>query len=186
MWPWGHLAVGYLLYSALARWRFDRPPGEAAALAVLFGTQFPDLIDKPLAWTVGLIPSGRSLAHSLLTASVVCALVWMYARHRGYPLFGVAFAVGYISHLFADALAPLAGGQYAYVAYLGWPVLAQPSYDTSAGFVGHLADITISPLLLFGVALIVLALSVWLRDGHPGLSVLRGWLVSWRQSGTGP
>jgi hypothetical protein len=182
MWPWGHLAVGYLLYSALARWRFDRPPGDAAALLVAVGTQFPDLIDKPLAWTFHLLPSGRSLAHSLLTAIVVCVLVGIYFRRRGQQRLATAFAIGYVSHLFADALSPLLSGQYQYVAYLGWPLLDLPPYDTGTGFIGHFTSIELTPLMLAGFVFIVLGLAVWLRDGRPGLSVLRGWLVSWRRA----
>ena len=71
MWPWGHLAVGYLVYSGLSRWRFGRLPGSVATLAVALGTQLPDLVDKPLAWTVNVLASGRSLAHSLDRKSVV-------------------------------------------------------------------------------------------------------------------
>ena len=182
MWPWGHLAVGYLLYSAFARWRFDRPPGSGAALLVALGTQFPDLVDKPLAWTFHLLPGGRSLGHSLLTATVVCALWFWVARRRGRAALGVAFAVGYVSHLFTDAIVPLLNGQYRYVAYLGWPLLDLPPYDTGVGFVERFASMEFTPLMLFEFALVALALAVWLRDGRPGLSVLRGWLVSWRRA----
>ncbi|HET7325515.1 MAG TPA: metal-dependent hydrolase, partial [Halococcus sp.] len=111
MWPWGHLAVGYLLYSAFARRRFDRPPDDAAALCVAVGTQFPDIVDKPLAWTFHLLPSGRSFAHSLLTAAIVCGVVGWYAHRREQPHVATAFAVGYVSHLFTDALSPLLGGE---------------------------------------------------------------------------
>ena len=180
MWPWGHLAVGYLLYSALARWRFDRSPADHAALFVLFGTQFPDLIDKPLAWTFQLLPSGRSLGHSLLTAIVVCALVWWYARRHGYALPALGFAVGYVTHLLTDAIAPLLGGQYAYMAFLGWPLLSLPPYDTGVGFLERFASIEVTIPMLTEFGLVALALVIWLRDGRPGLAVLRGWLSSWR------
>lgn len=180
MWPWGHLAVGYLIYTALSRWRFDEPPSGAATLAVAFGTQFPDLVDKPLAWTFQILPSGRSLAHSLFTVAIVCVLVHMYARRHGRARLAVAFAVGYITHPFADALSPLLAGEYAYVRYLGWPLLDQPVYDTSRGFVAHFAEVEPTPLMLVGAFLAAFALFVWVRDGRPGLAQLRGWLRSWR------
>ena len=176
MWPWGHLAVGYLVYAALSRWRFDEPPSAAATLAVAVGTQFPDLVDKPLAWTFHVLPSGRSLAHSLLTVAVVCVLVYVYARRNGLGRPALAFAVGYISHPFADALSPLLAGEYEYIRYLGWPVLDQPPYDTSRGFGAHLADLEPSSLVLAGTFLVGFALLVWLRDGRPGLAALREWL----------
>lgn len=182
MWPWGHLAVGYLLYSALARWRFDRPPGNAATLFVLFGTQFPDLVDKPLAWTFHLLPSGRSLGHSLLTAAVVCVLLFWITHRRERAAFAIAFAVGYVSHLLTDAIVPLFNGQYQYIAYLVWPLLELPLYDTGIGFLERFANMEFTPFLLVQFVLVALALVVWLRDGRPGLSVLRGWLGSWRRA----
>ena len=60
MWPWGHLALGYLLHSPLARARFGRPPTDRATLLLVIGTQLPDLVDKPLAWWLGVLPAGRS------------------------------------------------------------------------------------------------------------------------------
>jgi len=180
MWPWGHLAVGYLLYAGFTRWRFDRSPQGGATLAVLFGTQFPDLVDKPLAWTFHLLPSGRSLAHSLLTATLVCVLVWLFVRWHGHSILGTGFAIGYVSHLFADALSPVLAGEYRYVSYLGWPVLDQPSYDTSMGFAAQFAGISLTPLFVLQLVLGAFAIALWFRDGCPGLAILRGWLGSWR------
>ena len=48
MWPWEHLAIGYLAYSLLGRLAWRRPPTVGTAITVAFGTQFPDLVDKPL------------------------------------------------------------------------------------------------------------------------------------------
>jgi hypothetical protein len=76
MWPWGHLALGYLLYSPFARARFGRPPTDRATLLLAFGTQLPDLVDKPLAWRLDVLPAGRTLGHSLLSVVAVSALVY--------------------------------------------------------------------------------------------------------------
>ena len=48
MWPWEHLTIGYLAYSLLSRLAWRRPPTVGTAITVAFGTQFPDLVDKPL------------------------------------------------------------------------------------------------------------------------------------------
>jgi len=74
MWPWGHAAVGYLAYSLGYR-ASDRRLTGAAVIALGVGTQFPDLIDKPLGWTFGVLPGGRTLAHSLLTVAVVAVVL---------------------------------------------------------------------------------------------------------------
>ena len=40
-------------------------------LALAIGTQLPDLIDKPLTYQFAVLPSGRSLGHSLFFAAVL-------------------------------------------------------------------------------------------------------------------
>jgi membrane-bound metal-dependent hydrolase YbcI (DUF457 family) len=176
VWPWGHLAVGYVLYSVLVRVRLDRSPDGVAALIVAFSTQFPDLVDKPLAWTFGVLTSGRSLAHSLLTATVVIALIAWYARRRDRSELAVAFAVGYLSHLFGDALGPLLDGEYVYLSSLGWPLLPPPPYTHEGGILAHFQGLTFTAMSVFEIALMVAVFGLWLRDGVPGLAVLRSWL----------
>ena len=184
MWPWGHLAVGYLVYSGLSRWRFGRLPGSVATLAVAFGTQLPDLVDKPLAWTVSVLASGRSLAHSLLTAVVVCGFVVWYARRTDHSTIGVAFAVGYLSHPFADGMLSFVAGDFPDLTYLVWPLLDLPPYETEQSFAAHLLSIEVTPFFLFQLVLVALAFVVWDRDGRPGLAALRGWLLTWRERAT--
>ena len=58
MWPWGHLAAGYPVYTAYTRLHTGDPPADVPALVALLGTQLPDLVDKPLA----VLPTVRSLS----------------------------------------------------------------------------------------------------------------------------
>jgi membrane-bound metal-dependent hydrolase YbcI (DUF457 family) len=194
MWPWGHLAVGYLLYSPLARTRFERPPDAQAILLLTFGTQFPDLVDKLLAWELDVLPAGRTLAHSLLTVAVVTTLVYAYSKRRGSTDLGLAFAVGYVSHPFADALFPLLNGQYQYAAYLFWPLFGLPSWvgmrivlveplEVLLGAEPIDVDITIH--ILTELALVALAVRTWRRDGAPAVAALRNRLDSTREPGSG-
>jgi hypothetical protein len=60
------VAVGYLAYSLGRRGPCDRPPVSAGVVALLVGTQAPDLIDEPLVMWLRLLSSGRRLGHSLL------------------------------------------------------------------------------------------------------------------------
>lgn len=175
MWPWGHLAVGYACYSAFARVRYGRGPTGLPALAAVFGTQFPDLVDKPLAWSFGVLPSGRSLAHSLLVAGVVLLLVGIYCRRRDHSELAVAFGVGYCSHLAGDAIGPVLAGRYAFASFLAWPLLPPPPYGDEGGFLAHFASLDFSPWVLaqFGLALAVTIL--WVLDGAPGLGVFGSW-----------
>lgn len=173
MWPWAHLAVGYLVYTASTHARRGRSPTGLATLAVAGGTQLPDAIDKPLAWTVGVLPSGRSLAHSLLVASLVVAVAFAVARRYDRQSLATAFGAGYLSHLAADGLQSLVAGEYVYLSYLGWPVLPPPPYGVEQGFVGHVTSVTFTPYFAFQLALTAVAGVAWWRDARPGLVPLR-------------
>lgn len=174
MWPLGHLVSGYLVYSLGRRVARRPPPSTLAVLILAFGTQFPDLVDKPLAWSFGVLPSGRSLAHSLIVATVVCALVVrVAARYRRGEL-GVAFAVGYLAHLPGDAVGALRNENFERLSFLLWPVLPSPDYGTEPSFATHLAafEFALTPLITLELAVAGLAFLLWLSDGMPGVDLL--------------
>lgn len=173
MWPWEHLALGYLLLSLTWRlWGRDVDGWAAASLAL--GTQAPD-VDKALAWLVGVLPAGRSLLHSVFALAVVTAVVLVVAAHRERLAAGAAFVLGYASHLFGDALPKLLAGNYEGLTFLLWPVLPLPPYDGFESVKGSLFELAASPetylttasyrtLILFGVVV------VWMDDGFPGVA----------------
>lgn len=180
MWPWEHLAFGYVLLSATLHVARDRSPGGVEAGAVVLATQFPDLVDKPLSWGFGLFPSGYAIGHSLLLAVPLSAAVAGLARRRGWPGAGVAFVVGYASHLAGDVLSPfLSGGPLAFERLL-WPVATFAPYETSRGFVGRFtlyvgryaaeaAEPSNLPYLAAYVAVFLGVAFLWLTDGAPGV-----------------
>ena len=73
--PLGHAALAYLLYSGLVLSRTRRRPRYLACVPLAVGSQFPDLVDKPLAY-VGVLSYGRSLAHSVFAFVLVSGVVW--------------------------------------------------------------------------------------------------------------
>ena len=144
MWPWEHAAVGYLALSALTLLVWRRWPIRNETVVLVVATQLPDLVDKPLAWTFGLLPTGRSLAHSLLTAAVLVAVASvLVARYDRRALAGV-FGVGYLSHLLADLPAAVVGGDLSGATYLLWPVLQSPVYQTEPSFAAHVSGIAVT------------------------------------------
>lgn len=173
MWPWAHAAVGYLLYTLFVRVRSRRRPAGPAVLVLALGTQLPDLVDKPLAWYVPVLPTGRSLAHSLLVGGLVVALVFAYARRTDRTHLGTAFAVGYLSHPLADGLHPFVQGEWHFLAYLAWPVLPSPEYEGPESVLTRLAQLEPTPSFLFGLALTAVAALLWARHGYPGLETIR-------------
>jgi hypothetical protein len=175
MLPWGHAAVGYLLLSGSDRLRGTRPTA-ASTIAVLVATQIPDLIDKPLAYTVPILPNGRSLAHSLLTGSIVLAAIVALLLLLGLGRLVFPVALGYLSHPVMDALDPAVSGEP--VGYLAWPVIPPIEYaDSPDSILGILLDTDpLAPMFLLQFGLVLAALAVWHRDGRPGLSLVRTWL----------
>ncbi|WP_137286149.1 metal-dependent hydrolase [Halorussus salinisoli] len=172
MWPWGHLAVGYLLYTAFVHLRARRAPDGYATVALAFGTQFPDLVDKPLAWTFGLIPNGRSLTHSLLIAVVVILVVQALLRRFDRETVATAFGVGYLSHLLGDVLYPVATGDLYSLGFLAWPVVPAIEYATEPSFAAHLRGLSLSSFVAIEGGVALLVFGIWLYDGAPGLRVV--------------
>lgn len=176
MWPWGHLAVGYLGYVGWARYRgVSQEP--LAVVAVAVGTQFPDLIDKPLAWTVPVLPSGRSLAHSALTASLILFTIHRVSKRFNRQRSATAFAIGYLTHIFSD-LGPqtitglLTGdvSQLQWTTYLLWPILPAPPYPNDSSFAEHLTAFALDPFVAAQFGLATVAAAVWIYSGTPGLA----------------
>ena len=167
MWPWGHLAFGYVAYSLYRRLARREPPTDRGALAAAFGTQFPDLVDKPLAWWVGVIPNGRSLTHSVITATLIALVVYLVAARAERRSLAVAFAVGYASHLVGDSFGSLLGGTPERLAFLLWPLLPPVRYDDGE-LLAHLLGIELTPLFAAEFVFLVGALALWYLDGLPG------------------
>lgn len=177
MWPWGHLAVGYLSYTLFSRVGIGRSPTASTTLAVAVGTQFPDLIDKPLAWTFGILASGRSLAHSLLIASAVIVLVSLVSRRQKRSSLAIAFGIGYLSHLVADAVLPLARGEYQFITFLGWPITRPPLDSEKMSFISQFMSMEFTPFFILQLVLVGVAAIVWWYDDAPGLQRLRRWTI---------
>jgi len=184
MWPWEHLAFGYVLYSLYTHLRHGESPRGLPVLALAFATQFPDLVDKPLAWTLHVLPGGRTLAHTLFVALPLSAGAILVARRERLPAVGTAFAVGYLSHLLGDVVYPLALGLPVGVGFLFWPVVPAPTGGVEHGVVEllrryatqYLADMAPGRLFVYvglELGLLLGAFGLWIRDGLPGVDSLR-------------
>jgi len=185
MWPWGHLAAAYLVYVAYSRIRYRHRPTEATAILVALGSQLPDLIDKPLAWTLAVLPAGRSLAHSLLVLGPLLAAAYLFARRRDRALdretrregarapLVVAVGIGAVVHSLTDALYPAIEGEFAALAFLAWPAADLPPPTDTQSFIGQFAQMALTPEFAFELLLVALALAVWARQDYPGLDTVR-------------
>jgi hypothetical protein len=168
--PWGHAAAGYLVYTARCRARTGTVPEGAAVLALAVGTQFADLLDKPFAWYLSVLPSGRSLGHSVFTAIVLLAVVHRVATHYHRAELSIAFAVGHVLHLAGDTVYPIVQGEPGRLRFLLWPALSQ---GTGTGgdhtIIETLIELTLSVGGAIELLLFVAATGLWLSHRAPGL-----------------
>ena len=176
MWPLGHVAVAYLCYTAATRARFDAPPAHVPALLLVLGSQFPDLVDKPLAWYLTVLPTGRSLAHSLLLLVPLTTTLYLIGRQYDRSEYGVAFGIGAISHTFADVL-PMLWNSTTRPNQLLWPIVPVEPYEGGPPTIlGLLRDSLSDPYFLTELALAAVAFVYWRRHGYPGLEPIRATL----------
>lgn len=125
------------------------------------GSQFPDLIDKPLAHQFGVIPSGRVFIHSLPFAIPIAACVIAYGWQTDRPRVAGVFVVTYLLHLLGDTYQVLRTGQIP--ADLLWPFVAaqqRPEVPFWAGVDG----VNVRLWTVFSVAVLVVTLGVVVRD----------------------
>lgn len=169
MQPVVHLAVGYLCYAGYTRWKHGREPTDVPALVAVFGAGLADLIDKPL-YAVGFVPVGRTIGHSLLVA-VLILLVWTLAVGRDQRTLGVAFAIGYLSHIATDVPWHVLSGDLDELGFLLWPITEMPAY-TGVKPLGTVAGIEVTTLWLEALVLGV-GIALWWFDGRPGLGAIR-------------
>ena len=179
MWPWEHLAVGYVAVSLALRLA-GRRVDDGVALVVVLGSQFPDLIDKPLAWSFAVIPSGSSLDHSILVAVPLSALLVAVSYRRGNTALGVAFALGYLLHLPGDVLyGALTLGQPPSWGAILWPVVPKAPGSAPTGLIEEtlsyasvylefLASPAAARYLALEATILLSALGMWILDGVPG------------------
>ena len=190
MWPWTHLAIGYLLYSISVHALLRRPPCERAALTLAVATQFPDFVDKPLAWLLGVVP-GHSVAHSLFIVGPFILAGMIAAGYDNRPEVGAAWAVGYLSHLVGDVFSPMAVLEMDIdLGFLFWPVISVPM-STHGGFIQTVLyyatesiAFVFSPLgvlfLAAEMSILSAAVAVWMYDGYPGWSMVTTYLLNTR------
>lgn len=155
--PINHVLLALLPVGAYALVRHRRLPSGPLVLTAVFAGLFADIVDKPLAWTFGLVPSGRMVAHSLVISLplLVCLLVIAYRTDRLH--YGVAFTWGHLAHIAGDFYPLLQQGRsYYYGPNLFWP-LKQANPDRNPGFANHTPALGVELLAELAVLALILA-----------------------------
>lgn len=175
MLPWEHAAFAYVLYSVWVHARRAERPGGLPVLVVGVASVLPDLVDKPLGWWLGMLPS-IGLGHSVFFAVPLVLLAWAFAGGR----YALPLGVGLGTHLAGDVFfKAVAGGTLEY-EFMFWPLIDKPASEGGnflAQFqywMAHYVEFVTSPegmaYLGFELVLLGTALVLWVYDGFPGLA----------------
>lgn len=125
MFPHEHLLVALFPILAYVGVRDRQFPTRGVVFAMVIGSQFPDLVDKPLAHQFGVLPSGRVFMHSLPFAIPIALCVVAYGWQTDRRRVAGAFVISYFLHLLGDTYHALLTGRIP--PDLFWPfVTAQP------------------------------------------------------------
>lgn len=154
--PTNHVLVALLPVVAYSLLRYRRLPSGSIVLTAVFAGLFADIVDKPLAWTFGIIPSGRMLAHSIVISIPLLVVLLVVAYRTDRLPYAVVFTWGHLSHLAGDFYPVLSqGSNYYYYPNMFWPLMsANP--DRNPGFSGHAPTMGTETMIEFTVlALIV-------------------------------
>ncbi|ELZ44577.1 putative membrane-bound metal-dependent hydrolase [Halorubrum coriense DSM 10284] len=125
------------------------------------GSQFPDLVDKPLAHQFGVLPSGRVFIHSLPFALPIAGGVLAYGLYTERPRVAGAFVVAYLSHLLGDTYRRLFAGQIP--SDLLWPFVAAQQRPTVPFWAG-VNGINVRLWTAFSTVVIGATLIIVMRD----------------------
>ena len=130
---------------------------------VFVGSQFPDLIDKPLALELGLIPTGRVFMHSLPTALPVLLVVAWYGWRTRRSHLSAGFIFSHLSHILADNYRVLAGPEPSIPPDILWP-LTQATPRPALPYWAGANSINIHLWTLFSVTVLGLCVYIVIMD----------------------
>jgi membrane-bound metal-dependent hydrolase YbcI (DUF457 family) len=166
--PIEHFIVAFLPAFAYVVVRDQGLPSRALSFVVFVGSQFPDIVDKPLAHVLVIIPSGRVFMHSLPFAIPISAIVLAYGWWTDRPRVAGGFVFAYLLHLFGDNRRVLLEGSIP--PDLLWPFVApkpRPVVPYWAGVNGiNLYLWTVFSVVVLSVTVVVVGrdVAIQIRD----------------------
>lgn len=182
MWPWDHVALGYLLFASIRYVRGWPKPTAGVTAVVVIGSQLPDLIDKSLAWSLEVFSTGIAFGHSLWFLGMLAVLTGAAGVRYGRRSLPAALTIGVCSHLIGDVVFAVAVGSAMTYELVLWPIVTA-SPDPQVGMIASILFNWHEFLaflhrprgrwyLLAEVGLLLVAIGVWSRDGAPGFTEL--------------
>jgi membrane-bound metal-dependent hydrolase YbcI (DUF457 family) len=177
MWPPGHLGIGYCIAAGWSGWQTGEEPTDRTVQLCLVGSLLPDLVDKLLAWGLGILPGGRTLTHSLLVLVPLFATTLALARPSEQSEIGLLAGLSMLSHPVIDSI-PALWDPATSARHLLWPLLAVETVERSPPSTSTVQELLLArlttPWFLLELLVFVVAMVWWHRDGTPGLPAWSG------------
>lgn len=126
--PLEHFLAGFVPVLVYFILRYRQLPSVGVVFVIFVGSQFPDLVDKPLS-LANVIPWGRVFMHSLPFALPVAAVVLLYAVATDQQHLGVGFVFAYLLHIPGDWYGRLLSGEIP--PDILWPIMPIPAHPNA-------------------------------------------------------
>ena len=160
MLPHEHFITAFVPVVAYFAIRYRQLPSAGVVFVVFVGSQFPDLVDKPLT-LANLIPWGRVFMHSLPFALPIATIVLLYAVATDQQHLGGGFVFAYLLHIPGDWYGRLLSGEIP--PDLLWPIMSIPAHPHAPGWGGP-GDVYAYVWSLYSIVLLALAFSLLTAD----------------------
>ncbi|MFC7019227.1 MULTISPECIES: metal-dependent hydrolase [Haloarcula] len=162
MYPHEHFLLAVVPVAMFSFLFLRKLPSGKTTLILLIASQFPDLIDKPLAFSLQVLPSGRMLAHSVVVSVPLLLALIILATRYGRTRDALVFVFGYMSHLVGDFYRVFTlGTEYHFYPNIFWPLL-EANTGKRESFAAFYPESTADLLIPVGILLLGLAYSVFM------------------------
>ena len=176
MFPHEHFIVAVVPVVAYLVVVHRRLPTVQLLGVVFLGSQFPDLVDKPLAHQFVVLPSGRVFMHSLPIALPVLLLIVLYGWRTERLRLSLAFAFAHLSHLVTDHTSALLSSTPHIPPELLWPLLPPTASPVTPSWAGP-GGIYVPLWSTFSIIVLSLSVLVLLHTEQARIRTLRAHLV---------
>lgn len=156
---------------------FDRRFPTIHLMGIVFlGSQFPDLVDKPLAHQFVMLPSGRVFMHSIPIVLPFLLVLGVYGWKTNRLRLSMAFAFAHLSHVFTDHLSALLSPNPQLPPELLWPILPPTASPVIPSWAGP-GGIYLSLWTLFSIVVISFSVLILLQTEQARIDTFREHMV---------
>lgn len=176
MFPHQHFIVALVPVVAYVLVSDRRLPTRHLVGVVFLGSQFPDLVDKPLAHQFVVLPSGRVFMHSVPTVLPFLLVLGVYGWKTERLGLSLAFGFAHLSHVLADHTSSLLSTNPQLPPELLWPFLPPTASPVTPSWAGP-GGIFVQLWTAFSIVVLASSIVVLLHTERTRIDTVREHLV---------